>query len=70
MLTYGTGSKYLRSFEIFFVGIMNRMSLNVKDYFNDRIWLCDANLVNAANWINTTHADSDQLQVLVYNDTY
>lgn len=56
----------LCSFYVFFIYIVNQMSLNVNDYFNDRISMCDAIHGNAANWVNTTGVIADQPQVILY----
>lgn len=65
-------SECMRSFEIYFMDIMNRMSLNVNDYFNDRIGLCDSSLVNVGNRVNITSTVIDQPQVfsiMLYSET-
>lgn len=49
---------------------MNRVSLNVNDYFNDRISLCGANVVNADSWVNKTSTVVDHPQVFGIQCTY
>lgn len=53
----------LCSLYVFFIDIMNRMSLNVNDYISDRILMCDAILVKDDFGINASDVIIRQPQV-------
>lgn len=45
------------------------MSLNVDDYFNDRIMMCDAISPNVVSWINETSIEPKVFDMALVTNT-